>query len=344
MPGAAAAGAAGFHGAGRRRAGRRRRISCSRASGARSWPARCAAAGAAAVGVHAEPLRGLHVAGGQRADGTERVDGARAPVPRDSQTARAAGRRRDARAGRTSSWRKTPCQFLTALGAPVIWTTPRSASLWSRCRATARSRSRRRLHLDCVRGLPRPLSTRWLTGIGDDAAVAEADEAFPAERLAAQQAQILRRLEALERPARVIAFPKHAAPVISGHSQRPPLGRRRGRRRPDRRLGAGQLLDLRRTPRLRPQLPERRRSRRRHAAPCSPPRCNSDDALLYDDADLTPRVEALQALDAITPRRRAAVGRIRRITAGARRARRLTPYAASAGSGRSRSSSARAST
>ncbi len=34
-----------------------------------------------------------------------------------------------------------------------------------------------------------------------------ADEAFPAERLAAQQSQILRRLEQIDEPARVIAFP-----------------------------------------------------------------------------------------------------------------------------------------
>ena len=33
-----------------------------------------------------------------------------------------------------------------------------------------------------------------------------------------QQAQIARRLETLERPARVIAFPKAARAVISGHS------------------------------------------------------------------------------------------------------------------------------
>lgn len=42
-------------------------------------------------------------------------------------------------------------------------------------------------------------------------AIAEADAAFPADRLAAQQAQILRRLEAAERPARVIAFPNGPA-------------------------------------------------------------------------------------------------------------------------------------
>jgi hypothetical protein len=47
---------------------------------------------------------------------------------------------------------------------------------------------------------------RWLDEIrvlGLEAA----DETFPAERLAAQQTQIMRRLEQIDRPARVIAFP-----------------------------------------------------------------------------------------------------------------------------------------
>ncbi len=57
----------------------------------------------------------------------------------------------------------------------------------------------------------------WLQGVGETLR-ADAEEAFPAERLAAQQAQIARRLETLERPARVIAFPKAARAVISGHS------------------------------------------------------------------------------------------------------------------------------
>ena len=57
----------------------------------------------------------------------------------------------------------------------------------------------------------------WLDGCAHDAA-AEADEPFPPERLAAQQAQIFRRLEAAERPARVIAFPKFAQPLASGTS------------------------------------------------------------------------------------------------------------------------------
>ena len=57
----------------------------------------------------------------------------------------------------------------------------------------------------------------WLTDVRTDAA-AEVDELFPPERLAAQQAQIFRRLEAAERPARVIAFPKFAQPLASGSS------------------------------------------------------------------------------------------------------------------------------
>jgi hypothetical protein len=41
-------------------------------------------------------------------------------------------------------------------------------------------------------------------------ALAAADEVFPAERLAMQQAQIMRRLEQLDAPPRVIAFPAQA--------------------------------------------------------------------------------------------------------------------------------------
>jgi hypothetical protein len=49
---------------------------------------------------------------------------------------------------------------------------------------------------------------RWLD---DVRAVGEADvdAVFPTERLAAQQAHIMRRLEQLDQPARVIAFPRH---------------------------------------------------------------------------------------------------------------------------------------
>lgn len=53
----------------------------------------------------------------------------------------------------------------------------------------------------------------WLGDIRVDAR-AEADEAFTRERLVAQQAQIARRIEAAERPARIIAFPRFTRPMV----------------------------------------------------------------------------------------------------------------------------------
>ena len=59
----------------------------------------------------------------------------------------------------------------------------------------------------------------WLDDLRTDAN-AEADEAFPPERLAAQKAQIMRRIEAAGRSARVIKFPRFAQPISSSTSQR----------------------------------------------------------------------------------------------------------------------------
>lgn len=66
----------------------------------------------------------------------------------------------------------------------------------------------RPLHLEqCDRCADRALELgRWLDQVRVDA-VADADGAFPPERLAAQHSQIMRRLEQLDEPARVIAFP-----------------------------------------------------------------------------------------------------------------------------------------
>jgi hypothetical protein len=47
---------------------------------------------------------------------------------------------------------------------------------------------------------------RWMDDLRDDA-TGLADDVFTSERLAAQQQQIMRRLEQLDHPARVIAFP-----------------------------------------------------------------------------------------------------------------------------------------
>jgi hypothetical protein len=89
------------------------------------------------------------------------------------------------------------------------------ADLWSASEAATASHP----HLDaCAQCRARYAEfDGWAADLADELR-GEADEAFTAERLSVQQAQIARRLEALERPARVIAFPKAARAVISGHS------------------------------------------------------------------------------------------------------------------------------
>ncbi len=151
----------------------------------------------------------------------------------------------------------------------------------------------------------------WLDGVRTEAH-AQADHVFPAERLAAQQTQILRRLEALERPARVIAFPRFARPITStqGNAQRwiaaaAAAGLVIG-------LAAGQFLDFRRpigragsegtevarlTPR--PQTVQQ-------PGGLTPTNAVSDETLLYegDGPQSSIRVRALQPMDDITPRAR----------------------------------------
>ena len=84
----------------------------------------------------------------------------------------------------------------------------RQGHLSERALVEALTTGDRPLHLDrCDLCAERAAGlNRWLDGI-KAAAVDAADEAFPAERLAAQQAQIQRRLAQLDEPARVIAFP-----------------------------------------------------------------------------------------------------------------------------------------
>jgi hypothetical protein len=61
--------------------------------------------------------------------------------------------------------------------------------------------------------------TGWLEAAAADGR-AEADEAFPADRLAAQQSHIMRRLEAMGRPAKILTFPRFAGPISVQHSTR----------------------------------------------------------------------------------------------------------------------------
>jgi hypothetical protein len=148
----------------------------------------------------------------------------------------------------------------------------------------------------------------WLDRMRDDAC-AEADEAFPVDRLAMQQAQVMRRLEALERPARVIAFPRFTRPVTStqGNAQRwvaaaAAAGLVIG-------LAAGQFVDIRRTFSPRTGQPQNTNARleparERSATTAAAPGSSVSDEALFFGPDTTPNIvpiSTLQPMDAITP-------------------------------------------
>jgi hypothetical protein len=156
--------------------------------------------------------------------------------------------------------------------------------------------------------------TGWLDRVHDDA-VGEAEDAFPPERLAAQQAQIMRRLEALERPARVIAFPRFARPVTStqGHAQRwvaaaAAAGLVIG-------LAAGQFFDVRHifTPMRTPAPQQNARLSTPppsvggpSVVPASVSSSASDETLFFgaDQTRISERLSTLRSMDDITPRAR----------------------------------------
>jgi hypothetical protein len=140
--------------------------------------------------------------------------------------------------------------------------------------------------------------TAWMDDVRADG-VAAADEAFPAERLAAQQAQIFRRLETAERPARVIAFPKYPVGAVGQPlrvhrwiAMAAAAGLLVG-------LGLGQLMDLRHL-----GEPEAMSV----TAPANAPDTAAttlDYVSLIDEMEAAasaPRYEALRAVDSATPR------------------------------------------
>lgn len=148
----------------------------------------------------------------------------------------------------------------------------------------------------------------WLENIRVDA-ITEADESFSAERLAIQQAQIFRRLEAAERPVRVIAFPKFTQPLTSRTSNASrwiaaaaAAGLIVG-------VGVGQLMDLRHSL-TRPHASSvQARVANAPASRGRDPRVQTvgairDEAFLSElDASLSrPAVPELRALDGLTPR------------------------------------------
>ncbi len=147
----------------------------------------------------------------------------------------------------------------------------------------------------------------WLTDLREDAAC-QVDELFPPERLAAQHAQIFRRLETAERPARVIAFPKFSQPLTSGssHGSRwiaaaAAAGLIVG-------VGVGQMMDIRRSlsgpaaPAGPVQLANNQRPDRAEIRTVS---ANGREEAFLSEVDVTlsrPALPELRALDEFTPR------------------------------------------
>ena len=146
----------------------------------------------------------------------------------------------------------------------------------------------------------------WLDGMRADART-ETDEAFSRDHLAAQQLQIFRRLESLEHPARVIAFPKFARPVAIQTSGRrrwtavaAAIGLITG-------IGLGQLLEFR-TSGPAPD-PVGQRMARATVPPVEATRNIQPISIDNDEAFIEPEItssqvgvpESLQYLNAITP-------------------------------------------
>lgn len=91
------------------------------------------------------------------------------------------------------------------------------AAVWTDASATGSEPSHPHL-ADCAQCRARmDAFVAWMEDLRS-IGVSEADDAFPAERLAAQQAHIFRRIEAAEHPARVIAFPTFSRPMSPGTS------------------------------------------------------------------------------------------------------------------------------
>jgi hypothetical protein len=143
----------------------------------------------------------------------------------------------------------------------------------------------------------------WMDDLRTDAEM-EAEAAFPSERLAAQQAQIFKRIEAAERPARVIVFPKFPARVTSQHSPvrqwiaaSAAAGLLVG-------IGLGNIMDLR-------HLGEPRDARPTVIQPAPVPASRgvtpvaavNEETLFQElEAAATPQYDALRPFDTFTPR------------------------------------------
>jgi hypothetical protein len=147
----------------------------------------------------------------------------------------------------------------------------------------------------------------WVDGVGD-LLRDEADALLTGERLAAQQAQIARRLEVLDRPARVIAFPKAARAVISGHSHVRRWVTVAAAASLLAGFGLGQLLPLRtalRGERARAAAATLTLPKTAERAAEIPPATNAiNEDELFSDSFARSHVSTLSALDDMTPHAR----------------------------------------
>lgn len=150
----------------------------------------------------------------------------------------------------------------------------------------------------------------WLDDLRTEAN-AEAEETFPAERLAAQQAQILRRIEAAGRPARVIRFPRFAQPIsaTTSNARRWIAGAAAAGLLVG--VGVGQFMDLRNAVDRRGPAIETAQAGSSRTGPAGP-RVQTASLSLSDE-ELMSRIEeiaapsmpdSLEAFDAMTPRAR----------------------------------------
>jgi hypothetical protein len=140
---------------------------------------------------------------------------------------------------------------------------------------------------------------RWLDQTRD-LGIAEADAAFPEERLAVQQAQILRKLEMADRPARLLSFPRHVAPVadntlVNDH--------RVSSRWIAAAAAAGLVLGVIGGRMSLWTTPEADRAAAVQTAPKAPEtaRATDTDLLLLDSEISQPQIRSLSAIDTLTP-------------------------------------------
>jgi hypothetical protein len=146
----------------------------------------------------------------------------------------------------------------------------------------------------------------WIGGVAESMRD-EADEILTPDRLSAQQAQIARRLEALDRPARVLAFPKAARAVISGHSNVRRWVTVAAAASLIAGFGLGQIVPLRQAIQQKAGTPAPLTQQKtveivNEIAPPSTPL--NDDDLMLSDAFARSHVQTLNALDDMTPHAR----------------------------------------